>query len=111
MVFSGLVGGILRCLRMALEKIHVVGGWSCGSVLNSNSGGFFDICSGSIHKASVSHDDFANVFVLVAKSGGVVKYRAGVEAMSIGWRLSSYNLTNEAGFINGLCWTCFNSID
>ena len=75
-VFSDLVGGILRCLRMAREKIRCLRRLMRGVILECNSSSLVDISRSCLHESSVSHDDFANVFVLITKGGGIVENRA-----------------------------------
>ena len=93
-MFSDLVGGILRCLKMAQEKIRCLRGLIRGIRLECNRSSFVDVGGSGIHKASVLHNDFANVLVLVTKSGGIVENRALVKTMAISWWLTSNDLAD-----------------
>ena len=59
----------------------------------------------------MTHDNFADVFILIAECGRVHEDGAFVKTVAISWWLSSDNLTDKAWFIDSLCRACFNRID
>ena len=59
----------------------------------------------------MTHDNFADVFILIAECGRVHEDGAFVKAVTISRWLSSDNLTDKTWFIDSLGRACFDCID